>query len=605
MIKLKSTAISKSGILVCILTLCSVFCCAPHAQAQRKAAEGIRPSGYTANAAPLTSHWSLYLDAGGNWFDADYGVKFVHALYAPSVGAGVTYYFNPTWGLGLGYTYSNHRITNKEHLYTHFSEDTDLFRAQMHRVQLFSTFDVVNAWLPGNTNKIVALNILAGGGTGFYNRSQYMDLDGLLQEDNKYHICPMIMAGADLQFNVSRSISLGLKVTYTYFSKDDLEGRIKGTNNDGIVDLGLSLRYKINAVKTSHVCNVTNEDKFIERNEKAKQKDAPAKVDTLVLMQKDTVVITNTVTEVQEVAADNNYYIYFAPNQSTLKDPDLAVIQQVASRLQRTPDTYIEIVGYCDNTGSEKYNLQLGHARAYNVMNEFLEEYGIAPERMVAYSGGIISGKRSKAAYGPNRRVEIRLLNAEQFEAAKQQYRQTLQQNPAPESAAPITERISRQLPAGSTLMLLAREEYGNANCWVYIYEANRRVIADPDHVQAGQTLIIPALTDEQKTISESRAAALYTRLSRQVDTPVAVDMQLSDNIVATEVTRADWTLAKMARKHYGNTHCWVYIYMANQTKIANPDKVAVGIEIGIPELTEEQQSITRQQANQILANLK
>lgn len=153
--------------------------------------------------------------------------------------------------------------------------------------------------------------------------------------------------------------------------------------------------------------------------------------------------------------------------------------------------------------------------------------------------------------------------------------------------------------------MLLAREEYGNANCWVYIYEANRRAIADPDHVQAGQTLIIPALTDEQKTISESRAAALYTRLSRQVDTPVAVDMQLSDDIVATEVTRADWTLAKMARKHYGNTHCWVYIYMANQTKIANPDKVAVGIEIGIPELTEEQQSITRQQANQILANLK
>ena len=60
-----------------------------------------------------------------------------------------------------------------------------------------------------------------------------------------------------------------------------------------------------------------------------------------------------------------------------------------------------------------------------------------------------------------------------------------------------------------------------------------------------------------------------------------------------------------MARKHYANTFCWVYIYMANKDRIANPDKVAVGLEVNIPELTESQQMITRRQADKILANLK
>ena len=520
-----------AGVL-CLLLL------APCVSAQKTSATGVRPYGRTANAAPMDSHWTLYLDAGGNWFDADYPAKAVEALYAPTVGLGFTYNFNPTWGLGLEGLYSPLRIMEKKD-----GSPNTLFDAQMYRVQAVSSFDIINAWVPDNRHKIVALNVLVGGGAGIYRRdvfSSYKRDDSKTPDktdkDGKFQFCPMIMAGADLQFNISRSVSLGLKATYTYFTKDDIDGRLKGTNNDGIVDFTLSLRYKINAVKKSHVCNVADEDKFEARISKAKEDAKPAKADTVVVVQKDTVVISNTVTSLQKAASDNDYrYIYFAPNQSALKDNDLTIIQQVASRLQRNNNLYAEVVGYCDNTGSENYNLQLGAARAHNVMNELISEHGITPDRIVAYSGGIIEGKRSKTAYGPNRRVEIRLLGADEFDAAKQRYRQAPQPSPAADRKAPAVSKAASSTPSA----------------------------------------------------------------------PVVVDMQLSGKTVAKEVTRQDWTLSKMARKHYANTYCWVYIYMANKDKIANPDKVAVGLEVNIPELTESQQMITRRQADKILENLR
>lgn len=521
-----------------VLAVFCVLVCTQGALAQKSSATGVRPYGNTPNAAPMSSHWTLYLDAGGNWFDADYSNKAVEAIYAPTVGLGFNYNFNSTWGLGLEGLYSTLHITDKNN-----KDKEPLFDAQMYRVQALSTFDIFNAWIPNNPSKIFALNVIAGGGAGFYKRSIYSSYnkdsstqpDGT-KTDDEFNICPLLTAGADMQFNLNRSISLGLKATYTYFTKDDIDGRIKGVNNDGIVDLTLSLRYKIDAVKKSHVCNVADDEKFEMRAQKAREDTKPAKVDTVVLVQRDTVVVSNTVTSVQEVAADNNYYyIYFAPNQSALKSQDLAIIQQVASRLQRDNNLYAEIVGYCDNTGSEQYNMQLGGTRAHNVMSEFIEEHSIAPKRIVAYSGGIIQGKRSKAAYGPNRRVEIRLLSADEFAAAKQRCRQAPQPAPAAESKAPAVSKTTSSKPSA----------------------------------------------------------------------PVTVDMQLSGKTVAKEVTRQDWTLSKMARKHYGNTFCWVYIYMANKDRIANPDKVSVGLEVNIPELTESQQMITRQQADKILENLR
>ncbi len=562
---------------------------------------GIRPDGKNIHEmSPDISAWALYLDLGGHYFDADFPQNgSYNPLFAPTVGLGATYKFTSLWGLGVEGKYSLLRVTEN-------GGDNTLFKSNMVRLGLYSSFDLFNAWRPQNHRKIFALNILLGGGGALYNRSEYMTYDGggggtLASVGKDWKFAPYFLGGVDFQFNVSRSVSLGLKATYTYFANDAIEGRIKGTNNDGIVDFGLSVRYKINAIDRSHRDNMANEDRLLGAIQARKEVEQEArhlkKRDTVVVLQRDTVVLTQVVKE--EPAIEECYYVYFGLNSSKLGNEALATIQQVATRLSADENIYVAITGYCDNTGSEAVNDLLGIARVNKVREEFVEEYGIDAERFTVCGKGILKGKRSKGAYAPNRRAEIRLLNREQFDTIKSQCPQPVQAES--KSAVQTNGAKTVVVGKGETLSKIARREYGNTNCWVYIYEANRSRIANPDYVQEGMSLQLPALTAEQ---IQSASAAAKTQAKQPSAAQVNVDMNLSGKVVAKEVVRADWTLSKMARKHYGNAYCWVYLYMANKNSISNPNHVQIGTEIDIPELNEAQQMISKAQADYILSTL-
>lgn len=45
---------------------------------------------------------------------------------------------------------------------------------------------------------------------------------------------------------------------------------------------------------------------------------------------------------------------------------------------------------------------------------------------------------------------------------------------------------------SGDSLSKIAKNEYGNANAWKAIFEANRDILKDPDKIQPGQKLKIP-----------------------------------------------------------------------------------------------------------------
>ena len=64
--------------------------------------------------------------------------------------------------------------------------------------------------------------------------------------------------------------------------------------------------------------------------------------------------------------------------------------------------------------------------------------------------------------------------------------------DPAP--AAPSGTTAKRYtVVAGDSLSKIAKREYGDANAWHRIYEANRDIIKDPDLIHPGQSLAIPA----------------------------------------------------------------------------------------------------------------
>ena len=65
---------------------------------------------------------------------------------------------------------------------------------------------------------------------------------------------------------------------------------------------------------------------------------------------------------------------------------------------------------------------------------------------------------------------------------------------PAPVAPPETTAAATRYtVVAGDSLSKIAKREYGDANAWHRIFEANRDIIKDPDLIHPGQTLVIPA----------------------------------------------------------------------------------------------------------------
>ena len=63
---------------------------------------------------------------------------------------------------------------------------------------------------------------------------------------------------------------------------------------------------------------------------------------------------------------------------------------------------------------------------------------------------------------------------------------------PAAESTPAPSEERTYVVVSGDTLSKIAKREYGDGNKWPKIYQANKDILKDPDHIYPGQKLRIP-----------------------------------------------------------------------------------------------------------------
>ncbi len=90
---------------------------------------------------------------------------------------------------------------------------------------------------------------------------------------------------------------------------------------------------------------------------------------------------------------------------------DTEVLQQKLSLLQANPAVMLEIVGHCDERGSDEYNQALGMRRA-TAAKKWLTDRGIADGRITVRSMGEeqpMNPASNEAAWAQNRRDEFRI----------------------------------------------------------------------------------------------------------------------------------------------------------------------------------------------------
>jgi outer membrane protein OmpA-like peptidoglycan-associated protein len=107
--------------------------------------------------------------------------------------------------------------------------------------------------------------------------------------------------------------------------------------------------------------------------------------------------------------------VYFDFDKAALRDEGVNEIEDVAKALKSDPNAVVELQGFADARGAERYNYQLTRERVDAVARYLVQRHGIELRRIHTVGMGKIvlaAGERgSNEVYSKARRVDIKLLS--------------------------------------------------------------------------------------------------------------------------------------------------------------------------------------------------
>jgi outer membrane protein OmpA-like peptidoglycan-associated protein len=106
--------------------------------------------------------------------------------------------------------------------------------------------------------------------------------------------------------------------------------------------------------------------------------------------------------------------VYFEFNKAELRDEGMNDLEDVAKALKADPNAVLELQGFADPRGTDRYNYQLTRDRVDAVVRYLVQRHGIDLRRIHAVGMGkatLAAGEKStKETLAKSRRVEMRLL---------------------------------------------------------------------------------------------------------------------------------------------------------------------------------------------------
>lgn len=155
--------------------------------------------------------------------------------------------------------------------------------------------------------------------------------------------------------------------------------------------------------------------------ETMKASETPAATETTQMpTQEPTGITEQAVTEptagseaaATTTAASGLQTIHFNFDQYTLTPEATQTLADNAAYMQANPNIHVRIEGYCDERGSDEYNLALGERRAQAAMN-YLVSLGVAKDRLSTISYGEempVDPGHTEEAWAKNRRDEFKVV---------------------------------------------------------------------------------------------------------------------------------------------------------------------------------------------------
>lgn len=106
--------------------------------------------------------------------------------------------------------------------------------------------------------------------------------------------------------------------------------------------------------------------------------------------------------------------VFFDFNKADLRDEGINELEDLARALKADPNAVLELQGFADPRGTDRYNYALTRERVDAVVRYLVQRHGIDLRRIYAVGMGKIAPaageKPSKETFAKSRRVELRLL---------------------------------------------------------------------------------------------------------------------------------------------------------------------------------------------------
>lgn len=194
-----------------------------------------------------------------------------------------------------------------------------------------------------------------------------------------------------------------------------------------------------------------------------------------------------------------SFDIKFKFSSDEMVEPDLDKLKALSEILKANGYIRLYLAGHTDNVGSLRANFRLGDKRAAVVKQLFLED-GVLDKNVKTKSKAYLDPKvpnSSEENKALNRRVEMRVEKSgktPKAQALRQAPKEEESVRPSKENGS-STEFITKvRILFGRNLAQLALKYYGARDFWVYIYQANKDHLSNPDKIPFGTLIRIPKL---------------------------------------------------------------------------------------------------------------
>jgi LysM repeat protein len=132
----------------------------------------------------------------------------------------------------------------------------------------------------------------------------------------------------------------------------------------------------------------------------------------------------------------------------------------------------------------------------YQTVLKKLEQLGVRLENLHVQDNKLVIRGHAKSQHDSNELWnQIKLVDAN-YQAdlmAEFSYDQQAAAAPKPQPQAAPSEPRTYTVRKGDTLSRIAQALYGDSSLYRKIFDANRETLSDPDKIQPGQVLVVPA----------------------------------------------------------------------------------------------------------------